>query len=177
MEVTIERVATLDPALLAGCDFAFDVTEEAVPPFDGPGIAATRPVAPRLKSYPFDTAFETGRRNSERMIALARVDGQVAGYLVCLRGWNQCAEIHRLEVDRQHRMHGVARRLVDAARGWAGEQGLPALRLKTQADNVPACRFYARYGFTLAGADRMLYRWLDGPQDETALFWYLPLRP
>jgi streptothricin acetyltransferase len=49
--------------------------------------------------------------------------------------------------------------------------------LETQNDNVPACLFYERCGFTLAGFDRNLYRALRPDTEEIALYWYLLLPP
>ena len=65
---------------------------------------------------------------------------------------------------------------MDRAVAWAIERGLPGIRLETQDNNVPACRFYEAYGFHLGGFDCDLYRGLDGETKEIALFWYPPLR-
>jgi streptothricin acetyltransferase len=62
---------------------------------------------------------------------------------------------------------------MDLAVAWAKAQGLAGLTLETQSNNVPACRFYSRYGFTLGGYDRLLYRALDRDTREVALYWYL----
>ena len=131
--VSIERVATLDPAMLAQCDFSFD---------------------PARGAYPFDSAFAVPR--SGRMIAVARIDGQVAGYIACLSD-GISAEVRRIEIDRRYRGQGLARRLLDEARDWGGVMGLQALRLETLADNPAAGRFFDRYGFTLTGQDEELH--------------------
>jgi len=126
--VAIERVATLDPAWFAGCDFGFGAS--------GSG-------------YPFDSAFAVSRAG--RMLALVRVDGRVAGYIACARD-GEAAEVRRIEIDRSHRGHGLGQRLLGEARAWAREQGLSALRLETLADNPEAGRFFARYGFSQSHA-------------------------
>ncbi len=136
--VAIERVAALDPAWLAGCDFGF---------------------GPSGKGYPFDSAFAVPR--ASRMLALARVDGRVAGYIACARD-GEAVEVRRIEVDRPHRGTGLGRRLLGEACGWAREQGLSGLRLETLADNIEAGRFFARYGFIQSDA-------------AAALRWHLPL--
>lgn len=122
----IERVATLDPALFAGCDFGFE---------------------PPGRAYAFDTAFAVPR--AARMLAVAHVDRRVAGYIACTRD-GRAAEVRRIEVDRAQRSRGLGQRLLGEARAWAAEQGLSALRLETLADNPEAGRFFDRYGFTLA---------------------------
>ena len=131
--VTIERVATLDPAMVAHCDFSFD---------------------PSRGGYPFDSALAVPR--SGRMIAVARVDGRIAGYIACLSD-GEAAEIRRLDIDRCQRDQGLGRRLLDEAWDWASVMELPALRLETLADNPVAGRFFRRYGFTLAGEAEALH--------------------
>ncbi|WP_184162135.1 GNAT family N-acetyltransferase [Sphingomonas kyeonggiensis] len=140
MRVEIERIASLDPALLAGCDFGLGTSGRA---------------------YPFDNAFAVPR--AARMLALARVDGQVAGYIACTRDGDS-VEVRRIEIDRARRGQGVGQCLLGEARAWAGEQGLSALRLETLADNPEAGRFFARHGFVRT-------------QATDALHWHLPLQP
>ena len=137
--VTIERVATLDPALFVHCDFSFD---------------------PSRGAYPFDSALTAPR--SGRMIAVARIDGCVAGYVACLSD-GISAEVRRIEIDRCCRDQGLGRRLLDEARDWAVAAGLTALRLETLAHNPAAGRFFARYGF--ASTER-----------GGVLDWQMPLR-
>lgn len=131
--VTVERVATLDPAMLAHCDFSFD---------------------PSRNAYPFDSAFAVPR--SGRMIAVVRSGGCVAGYLAC-QSDGTSAEVRRIEIDRSLRGQGLGWRLLDEARDWACAMALPTLRLETLADNPAAGRFFARYGFILTGQAEALH--------------------
>ena len=133
--VTIERVATLDPAMVAHCDFSTD---------------------PSRGAYPFDSAFASPR--SGRLIAVVRVDGRVAGYVACSSD-GASAEVRRIEIDRGHRSQGLGRRLLDEARDWASATGLSALRLETHGNNAVAGRFFGRYGFTpIRQADALHWR-------------------
>jgi streptothricin acetyltransferase len=99
----------------------------------------------------------------------------LVGFLAVAPDWTGYALIHELAVDLPARHGGIARRLMDRAVAWAKAQALAGLRLETQSNNVPACRFYSRYGFQLGGHDRWLYRALDPGTREVALFWYLKL--
>ena len=68
------------------------------------------------------------------------------------------------------------RRMVCGAEfAWATERGLPGIRVETQSNNVPACKFYESCGLHLGGFDRDLYRAMDGGTTEIALFWYRTL--
>ena len=108
-------------------------------------------------------------------VFVAFLDGSLAGRIVLSEGWNRYAWVEDIAVDAGHRRAGVGRALMDRAIAWAVERGLPGIRLETQNNNVPACKFYESCGFRLGGFDRDLYRGLDEATTEIALFWYLPL--
>lgn len=172
----VERVRTLAATELTSSDFSFEVNEEAVAPFEGPGLGAVAAVAPYAKHYP--AAEDRMAAEGQSMIAVIRHETHrcIVAYLVMSRAWNHCTEVADVAVDRAHRRLGLARLLMDEAVRWSVEQDLPAIRLETQTNNVPACRFYERYGFKLGGFDRHLYDNIpDQTRPETALFWYLKL--
>jgi streptothricin acetyltransferase len=125
------------------------------------------------KRYRVDPETFDAQDDSRSMIAVAREGCQVAGYIVASRAWNNCAQIDAFAVDRAYRRQGLGRRLMDEAVCWTREQGLRVVRLETQTNNIPGCRFYERYGFKLGGFDRHLYDEIPAhPGRETALFWY-----
>jgi streptothricin acetyltransferase len=166
----VEEVSRLSRAEISHCDFSFDVTHELVTPYSDPFVHAA-PTAPYRKAYVFDDAafMDIG---PDRMLAVASNAGGVCGYILVSRSWNNCALIDDLAVDRTVRGSGVGRRLMDRAVLWARARDLPGIRLETQSNNVPACRFYKTYGFELGGYDKHLYGALADVRAETALFWY-----
>jgi ribosomal protein S18 acetylase RimI-like enzyme len=175
--VKIERMTRLIPAALEAADFSVSVTEEAIAPFDGPGlITVVKLLVPYVKTYPRDGALYVEADPAQRMIAVVKVGMDVVGYVAVLHAWNECAQIDDIMISRSHRGIGLGRSLMDEAVKWAKEHDLSIVRLETQTTNVPACRFYQRYGFKLGGFDRHLYDALpSGSKRETALFWYLHL--
>ncbi|GEN07681.1 streptothricin acetyltransferase [Myxococcus fulvus] len=174
----IEHVEKLTAAELSGSDFSFDVEEEAVAPFDGPTLSRTVPVTRYTKRYELEADLVETTDPAQSLIVVARSDGQVAGYILVSRAWNHCAQVDDFAVARSHRRQGLARALMDEAVRWTRERGLQTIRLETQSNNVPACRFYERYGFRLGGFDRYLYSAIPSqPRPEVALFWYLRVSP
>lgn len=164
----IEQVLRLSPTEIAHCDFSFEVTAELLPPYD----AAVQAVAPYRKAYGFDAeAFASV--GPDQLLVVAKIDGQVRGYLLASEGWNRYGVVDDFAIDRPVRGSDLAAQLMDHAVIWAKARGLPGLRLETQNNNVAACRFYRRYGFELGGFDRYLYSALKQPREEVALFWYL----
>lgn len=172
---SIEALPRLDRGELAHCDFSFDVTAVALPPFAGDDIGGVMPISPYRKDYggDHDLAPDTGDLLLVARAGSGHAGGAVLGYLLASRDWTGFALIDDVAVDRASRGLGVGRALMDGACRWARTAGLPGLRLETQSTNVPACRFYARHGFRLGGADRLLYAGFPALAHETALFWYL----
>jgi ribosomal protein S18 acetylase RimI-like enzyme len=163
--------ADIDFAALARhCDFSFDVTAEVLPPFDGPGIGSVRPITPCRKTYPLDAGI--GPLDATIAVLAATDAHRLLGYIRLARGWNGIAHIESLATDRPVRGRGIGRKLLDAASGWARQQDLAGLFAETQTNNLDACRFYQRCGFTLGGYDRQLYAALERHRSEVALFWY-----
>jgi GNAT superfamily N-acetyltransferase len=171
--VRIEVLPYLHPVDLDGCDFSFDVTCVALPPFSGTGIERVAPISPYCKTYPLDPELFTVGEGADRRLAVAEQGGRVVGVVLVSKAWNGYASVDMLAVDRPSRGRGIGRRLLDEAVRWAVANALPGLCLETQSNNVAACRLYERYGFTLGGFDRYLYDALGLPDRETALYWYL----
>lgn len=76
--------------------------------------------------------------------------------------------LYDLRVDPAARRTGVGSALLRAADAWSKTRGLHRLIAETQHVNAPACRFYAKHGFTLDAVNRGAYR--DLP-DEIQLLW------
>jgi GNAT superfamily N-acetyltransferase len=79
-----------------------------------------------------------------------------------------------LRVSVEHRGTGIGRKLVDAAKEWATENGCIELKIETDTYNVPACRFYSAIGCELRTI--RLNPDPDWPE-EHQLLWYLELNP
>ncbi|MDB6078003.1 MAG: streptothricin acetyltransferase [Akkermansiaceae bacterium] len=173
----INRVPHITAPELEDADFSFEVTEEARPPFESFKRSTIVPVEPFQKRYPIDLGQMTVSEPGQSMIATARDGRRVIGYITVSRAWNNCAQVDEFAVDRAFRRDGIGRLLMGEAIEWATGLKLPVLRLETQSNNVPACRFYEKVGFHLGGFDRELDSAIDGPQsNEVALFWYLRLK-
>lgn len=77
-----------------------------------------------------------------------------------------------LRVRAKERRQGVGARLFEAVENWARARGCRQLKIETQNNNVPACRFYARMSCTLGSIDRFAYPELP---EETQLLWFKDL--
>jgi len=70
------------------------------------------------------------------------------------------ASIGLLAVDAAVRGRSLGQQLVEVARQQALRWGCTQLRVVTQRDNEPACRFYARCGFAVEQEEHVYHLWL-----------------
>lgn len=170
-------IRALDEENLGGAfqvDGEFEVRERLALRADEDGIRYEfAPCAPRTKRYGAEAIdLSSYLRNPQRAFYLAYANVNLAGQIVLRTNWNGYGFIDDIEVDKAWRRRGIGRALLEKAKAWCRERGLPGLMLETQDINAPACRLYAACGFRLEGFDRALYRGLDPKSAEIALFWY-----
>jgi ribosomal protein S18 acetylase RimI-like enzyme len=160
---------------ITACDFSFEIKGAFVPEFSKTLQEwAVMPTETYWKDYGIDIEDLRDHIFSDDSALFAgEIDGKPAGHIALVRNWNGYARIEDIAVDAKSRLKGLGKTLMDAAADWAREKGLAGLMLETQNNNMAACRFYQRYGFSLGGIDRYLYRGLAPETDEIALFWYL----
>jgi GNAT superfamily N-acetyltransferase len=105
-----------------------------------------------------------------------RVGGAVIAFNTAnvdmLKQRHDLAVLWDLRVRAKERGQGIGSRLFEAAEDWARARGCGQLKVETQNNNVPACRFYARMGCTLGSIDCFAYPELP---EETQLVWFKDL--
>lgn len=102
-----------------------------------------KPLADRLKAQ----WVENGLKGRSDLGLLARADGAVQGFILCMRAGVE-AVIDLIAVAPAHRGKGVGRRLVAGALAhYAGRAR--AMRVGTQAANAPSIRLYESMGFAV----------------------------
>jgi ribosomal protein S18 acetylase RimI-like enzyme len=148
-----------------------------------PTLKSRRLASPIVKDYdasPGDAPVDWAARfdlSGWRFVA-ARMDGQrVGGAAVVMRpqgvdlleGRNDLALLWDIRVEPTVRRSGVGSALLRAVEECTRAAGLVELKVETQNNNVPACRFYARHGFQLRQAVWGAYTQLPS---EVQLLWY-----
>ena len=175
MEISIREIDkdTLHDA--NKCDAAFTVDSKLVLHAENGVIRyEVLRVAPYRKRYVFEEKeYSTYISNSDKTVYFAYADGRLAGQINVAKHWNAYAWIDDFAVSPHCRGHGIGRALMQKAVDWAKARNLPGIMLETQDVNVPACRFYEKFGFKLRGFDTYLYKGLTPTTDEIALYWYL----
>lgn len=89
---------------------------------------------------------------------VARVDGQVAGFNLCLMT-GRTAIIDLIAVAAPFRRQGIAGQMIEAAFDHFGET-IDGIRVGTQEDNLASMRLYERAGFAVERRDVTLH-WVN----------------
>ncbi|MCC6568659.1 MAG: GNAT family N-acetyltransferase [Anaerolineales bacterium] len=119
------------------------------------------------------TDFMAYDSDPDKNLFFAYADNEIAGQIEVQKHWNNYGYICDLGVDSKYRRRGIGRALMARAIEWVRAKGLPGVFLETQDINVNACLLYESCGFELRGFDMELYKALNPPLDEVALYWYL----
>lgn len=130
------------------------------------------------KQYPnYDGAKADDYINSnDRAAFLAYEDNLCVGQILLARAWNKYAHIEDISVSEDYRGKGIGGALLKTAEKWANENGLYAMSLECQDNNIWASRFYKKKGFFIGGVNTRLYSMLgELYENETAVFWYKTL--
>jgi RimJ/RimL family protein N-acetyltransferase len=95
------------------------------------------------------------------LVLVAVTAGKIIGYLTAVGSERDPAQIG-LGVAKAWRGRGVGTRLVEAAIGWGGEQGVHKLAAEVFPHNQPTLHLFAKLGFEREGLCRRHYRRRDG---------------
>jgi len=169
----IGRVSDIDGSFVVDSILVLSMTDQHI-------NYTITPVDPYTKNYNDHDSEEEEEVDEmayidhpDQIMYLAILGEQVVGHITLSRHWNHYAYIDDIRVDKSIRHRGIGSALIEAAKRWALEGGMPGIMLETQNNNVKACQFYEKCGFTLGGFDRYLYQGLNHKHNEIALYWYL----
>jgi GNAT superfamily N-acetyltransferase len=189
MDIEIRRESLSSLSAYADIPIAFDIRSIlSVTPDGSGGFALEERRLPISRRKDYDSAagqrpagwaerFDTSRwAVFSAHAGGARVGGAVVAAhtpgVTMLEGRRDLALLWDIRVRADARGRGAGSALFRAAEGWAAENGCRQLKIETQNVNVAACRFYARQGCVLLGANPGAYPELP---DETQLLWYKDL--
>ena len=110
---------------------------------------------------------------NDKQVYFAFNGSECVGQILLSKSWNGYAHIEDISVSKAFRCKGVGTLLLSKACEWAKENGLSALSLECQDNNLYASRFLIKNGFKIGGVNAELYAMLGEPySNETAVFWY-----
>jgi GNAT superfamily N-acetyltransferase len=110
--------------------------------------------------------------DGDRMAGGAAVAFDTSGVNM-LEGRRDLAVLWDLRVPPSFRGAGIA--LFHYAAEWSKKRGCRQMKVETQNNNVPACRFYQRMGCRLGEIRRFGYAAVPSVANEVMMCWYLDL--
>ncbi|MFS3929133.1 GNAT family N-acetyltransferase [Priestia flexa] len=106
----------------------------------------------------------------DKALFLVYMNNTCIGQIRIIKDWNRFCYIESISTKKEYRGSGVGTLLLNKAEEWAKQRQLIGMSLETQDDNLGACRFYVKQGFTLGGVDTLKQSY--NPNIETTLYWY-----
>ncbi len=89
----------------------------------------------------------------DKSVICAFEDDEICGFAT-LEADDFCITIDELYVDSVHRKHGVGKALMEQAKEYAKQKGIPKLELAVGIDNLKARHLYEKLGFVYARQNR-----------------------
>ena len=102
--------------------------------------------------------YDFGEISHKGVILGAYEDGQCVGITIYQDGWFRYMYLYDLKVSTQTRGKGVGKMLIEAGMEEAKRRGYLGLYTQAQDNNLNACLFYLKTGFTIGGFDNHVYR-------------------
>jgi len=112
----------------------------------------------------FEELYETWiRRSLDKFLAdkvyIAKRNGKIKAMVTCKYEGSLC-KIGLLAVDRSEQGRGTGRFLIQMVENQAYDRGLKNIQIPTQSNNVIACRFYEKQGFSAIETTNYYHLWI-----------------
>lgn len=124
---------------------------------DGVWTYRTEASPERWMTFP-DEAYDFETVNREGAAFGAYEDGVCVGLAIYQDNYFAYMYLLDLKVNAAARGKGVGRALIEAGMAEAKVRGCRGLYTQGQDDNLNACMFYLKTGFTIGGFDNRVYR-------------------
>jgi ribosomal-protein-alanine N-acetyltransferase len=134
-------------------------------------IVGIESASPNAAHWP-ELEYQTAIANSKRLVLVAEVSGEVAGFLVASTATEEW-ELENIAVQSAAQRWGIGRALIHSLISYARRKGAREIRQEIRASNVAAQHFGRAMGFEQEGQRREYYR---GPTEDALLFKYLLVR-
>lgn len=122
-----------------------------------------------ISNWAFFMAFD-----GEKPIGAATIVSRTKG-INMLSNRDDLAVLWDIRVDDAYKQQKVGQTLFDMAANWCRSQGFVQMKIESQNNNVPACKFYYKQGATLSVIDEYAYYNEPEYRHETQFIWLLNL--
>ena len=105
-----------------------------------------------------DENYDFDAMEKEYIFVGAYAGDQCVGLAIYQHSWHKYLYLYDLKVNAEYRGHMVGRKLIEAGKKLAREEGYRGLYTIGQDNNLGACSFYIRCGFEIGGLDTRVYQ-------------------
>ena len=107
---------------------------------------------------------------SDQQFVVAELDGCIGGWVHAVISEyiesERFVAIGGLVVDKNHRIKGIGRRLMEHVEGWAKEQGCSIVRLWSSSTRTTSHKFYEVLGYTNIKTQYSFIKSIDANQQQ-----------
>ena len=114
------------------------------------------------------SSFEEELNNILATYLVAKIDGQVVGYIGMWFVMDEC-HIMNVAVSSKYRRMGIASKLIKEMFKLCGNHGISYILLEVRANNIPAQKLYESLGFKKEGIRKGYYKNPDGTYEDAIL--------
>ncbi len=118
-----------------------------------------------------DENYDFDEMSKEHIFVGAYHSGKCIGLAILRHSWNRYLYLYDLKVNSAMRGKGVGKRLIEACTSISREHGYIGLHTIGQDNNLAACLFYIKNGFTIGGVDTMVYTGTNQAGKSDILFY------
>jgi GNAT superfamily N-acetyltransferase len=122
-----------------------------------------------IKNWAFFAAYDQGRLVAAATVAYRTKD------ILLLDDRDDLCLLWDIRVDDSYKRQGVGSKLLEMAIIWVRGKGIRQMKIECQNINLPAVRFYHKFGAVLCAFDEYFYYNDPDCREEVALLWYLNL--
>lgn len=118
-----------------------------------------------------DENYDFDAMEKEYIFVGAYAGDQCVGLAIYQHSWHKYLYLYDLKVNAEYRGHMVGRKLIEAGKKLAREEGYRGLYTIGQDNNLGACSFYIRCGFEIGGLDTRVYQGTSQEGKRDILFY------
>ena len=105
-----------------------------------------------------DEDYDFDEMSKESVFIGAYDDGKCIGLAIMQQAFFNYMYLYDLKVNKKYRGCNVAKKLIEAAKKVAADNGYRGIYTQGQDNNLGACLFYVKSGFHIGGFDTEVYK-------------------
>ena len=124
--------------------------------------------------FPDENYDFNATKNEHFFVGAYNEEGRCIGIAIYKHDWFKYLYLEDLKICKAYRDHGIGKLLVDEGKKIATENSYHGVYTIGQDNNLSACLFYIKSGFSIGGFNTHVYRWTN-QADKSNIYFYLDI--